>query len=382
MTADVGWLRIERLAPGEGQELGGKFRSVLRGAPGFACKLPLVGVGEHGIQEFDIGDNHRQNVVEVVSDAAGELADRLHLLRLAQLLLHLLAAGEVADEAGEHAPPVCPRFADRQFDREDPAILGDPLDEAAVADDPRLAGSQVVGQVDVMLGPIGLRHQHLDVAADHLVREVAEQSRRPGAERGNVAPLVDDDHRLGHGGENRFKVRFALRQLRLRPLQRGDVGVVLQDRDFAASASSALSTGLRSSGPRRSWRAARVRLATRRVRRAPRRSPSADRDIGSRADRRRDARPPRPGRSRRDARSRSPVENAPVEVMDDHDRGVEGVCEGRQLGGHTVSPRAGLVLKVRSSHGLARSIGDHRPPGNKIMARCACHASIEAPNAC
>ena len=107
-------------------------------------------------------------IVEIVRDAAGELADRLHLLRLPELAFDLLAAGEVADEAGEDSLSVGARLADRQLDREDPAVLGDPLDQAAVADDPRLAGSQIVGEVGVMLGPVGLGHQHLDVAADHL----------------------------------------------------------------------------------------------------------------------------------------------------------------------------------------------------------------------
>ena len=122
-----------------------------------------------------------------MGDAAGELADRLHLLRLAQLLLHLLAARQVADEAGEDAPPVGPRFADRELDREDLPVLGDGLDEAAVADDPRLARALVVGHVGVVLGPIGLGHEDLDVPADHLLGAVAEQRRGPGAERGDRA---------------------------------------------------------------------------------------------------------------------------------------------------------------------------------------------------
>ncbi len=37
-------------------------------------------------------ENRRQHVVEVVRDAAGELADRLQLLRLAQLFLEQRAA--------------------------------------------------------------------------------------------------------------------------------------------------------------------------------------------------------------------------------------------------------------------------------------------------
>jgi len=39
------------------------------------------------LQQFQAADDPGQHVVEVVRDAARQLADRLHLLRLAQLLL-------------------------------------------------------------------------------------------------------------------------------------------------------------------------------------------------------------------------------------------------------------------------------------------------------
>ena len=38
-------------------------------------------------QQLEIADHRHQQIVEVVRDAAGELADHLHLLHLAQLLL-------------------------------------------------------------------------------------------------------------------------------------------------------------------------------------------------------------------------------------------------------------------------------------------------------
>ena len=43
--------------------------------------------------------NDGEDVVEIVRDAAGELADGLHLLRLAQLLLQPPVQGHVAEEA-------------------------------------------------------------------------------------------------------------------------------------------------------------------------------------------------------------------------------------------------------------------------------------------
>jgi hypothetical protein len=52
-------------------------------------------------EDLGVADHHRQQVVEVVGDPARELAHRLHLLRLAQLLLELHPLRDVADDA-EH----------------------------------------------------------------------------------------------------------------------------------------------------------------------------------------------------------------------------------------------------------------------------------------
>ena len=52
----------------------------------------LVGVHQ---QQFGIAADDGEHVVEVVRHPAGELADGLHLLRLAQLLLELFAPGDV-----------------------------------------------------------------------------------------------------------------------------------------------------------------------------------------------------------------------------------------------------------------------------------------------
>ena len=46
--------------------------------------------------DVEPADDDRQQVVEVVRDAAGQLAQRLHLLALAELLLRGLELGDVA----------------------------------------------------------------------------------------------------------------------------------------------------------------------------------------------------------------------------------------------------------------------------------------------
>ena len=83
----------QRLGAGEGQQAAGQ-----RGGAGRA----FHGVGEVGHDlapravepapgEVDAADHHRQHIVEVVGDAAGQLADGLHLLDLAKLGLGRLA---------------------------------------------------------------------------------------------------------------------------------------------------------------------------------------------------------------------------------------------------------------------------------------------------
>ena len=47
------------------------------------------------LDQLEVADDDLQEVVEVVGDAAGELAQRLHLLRLAQRVLGVAAPGDV-----------------------------------------------------------------------------------------------------------------------------------------------------------------------------------------------------------------------------------------------------------------------------------------------
>ena len=96
-------LRLERLAPAEGEQAVGQLRRAVRAllrhadmaferrrerfrpaVPGIAREPPL--------HHVEIADDDGEQVVEVVGDAAGELADRLHLLRLPELRLRLEAS--------------------------------------------------------------------------------------------------------------------------------------------------------------------------------------------------------------------------------------------------------------------------------------------------
>jgi len=66
-------------------------------------------------QQIEVADDDREQIVEIVSDAAGQIADRLHLLRLPKLIVDLLALGHILDNAQyvlHFAALVCARRCD------------------------------------------------------------------------------------------------------------------------------------------------------------------------------------------------------------------------------------------------------------------------------
>ncbi len=98
-VAELQRLRPQRLPAREGEQLPHQTRraigvlldlhDVLEGRVG----RPVVGE-----QQVGIADDRGQHVVEVVRDAAGELADRLHLLALGEILLQGALLGRVERE--------------------------------------------------------------------------------------------------------------------------------------------------------------------------------------------------------------------------------------------------------------------------------------------
>ncbi len=107
-------LGLQGLAAREGQQALGEGGGALGPAHG-ALGRPAVAAGVLGQgaqQKVEVARDDLQQVVEVVGDPAGELAHRLHLLRLAQALLHLgqlllafALGGDVARHAIEPALP-------------------------------------------------------------------------------------------------------------------------------------------------------------------------------------------------------------------------------------------------------------------------------------
>ena len=96
-------LRLERLLAGEREQMLGEIGAARRGLvdhprDGGELRLALDRVG----QDFDRPGDHGQDVVEVVRDAAGELADGFHLFGLPDPVLGGDLVGEIAHEAVEH----------------------------------------------------------------------------------------------------------------------------------------------------------------------------------------------------------------------------------------------------------------------------------------
>ena len=130
-------------------------------------------------------------------------------LQLLQPRLGALPLGQIADEAGEKTLIVRAHLADRKLHRKGRAVLALADDDAADADDARLVGPQVTGNIAVVLLAIGRGHHDLDVLADDFARLKAEQPFGGGAERLNAPLHVDDDHRFRDRVEDRLQVRLA-----------------------------------------------------------------------------------------------------------------------------------------------------------------------------
>ena len=105
MSADLGvevdHFRLERLAAGEGEQLAGQGGGSAGGLDDRVGEADPLGLGDAGPAQY-VGRalDDGQQVVEIVGDAAGQLAERLHLLRLAQLLLGMGALLDLDLELG------------------------------------------------------------------------------------------------------------------------------------------------------------------------------------------------------------------------------------------------------------------------------------------
>ena len=154
--------RLEDLPAAECEQLLRQRRSAAAGLPDLlGAFAPRVAFGQLGEQQLAVARDGRQQVVEIVRDAAGQPAHGLHLLRLQELLLEPTAFGHV--EYGAEQDLLAILVGDERdvfHDPDEAAILAARLvlvvDEAALA---AQAFEELLSRppVGVVCGP-GLRH--------------------------------------------------------------------------------------------------------------------------------------------------------------------------------------------------------------------------------
>ena len=102
--ADVQRVGLQHLAAREGKQLAGQLGAAPRGAGGGCDQLlPVAIVGQcwQFFQHLQVALDHREQVVEVVGDAAGELADAFQALRMLQRILGLGALQAGGQQVGQ-----------------------------------------------------------------------------------------------------------------------------------------------------------------------------------------------------------------------------------------------------------------------------------------
>ena len=114
-----------------------------------------------------------------------------------------LLVGQIANEAGEIVPLGGSQLADREVHREGRAVLALSHHDTADADDPALSGGEIALEVEIMLFAVRRWHQLADVSALNLVQGIAEQALRRRAEGLDAPLLVDDDHGVRYGLQDR-----------------------------------------------------------------------------------------------------------------------------------------------------------------------------------
>ncbi len=95
---EIGRAGFQLLPAREGQQLAGQRSAALGGQSGrFEAAADLV-LLDHVEHEIDIAQDHHQQIVEIMGDARGQLADRLEALHLAQRALDPLAFLDLPDQ--------------------------------------------------------------------------------------------------------------------------------------------------------------------------------------------------------------------------------------------------------------------------------------------
>ena len=168
-----------------------------------------------------VGDG-AERLVQLVGQGGGHRAHRAQARDVDELGLQFLEArlgplplGQVVDEAGEEDLLARAHLADGELHRKGRAVRPLARHDPVGSDDAALPGAPVVREVAVVLAAHRLGHQHAHVPPDGRGRGIAEEALGRRAEGGDGPRLVDDDHGLGHGVEDRAQVGLAGAQVRL-----------------------------------------------------------------------------------------------------------------------------------------------------------------------
>ena len=111
LVVEIDDLGLEMAAAREGQQPPGEARARVGGLGGAANVIAGALVVDEGLEQLQISGDDGQKIVEVVGDAAGQLADGLEALRLQERLLAFHVFGQVAHE-DDDAGAIAARTAD------------------------------------------------------------------------------------------------------------------------------------------------------------------------------------------------------------------------------------------------------------------------------
>ena len=178
--------------------------------------FPPVGVG---LEQLVVTDDDGQEVVEVVRDTAGELADGIHALRLPQrlLLLHLL--GDVADEhheAQDVAVPIAGRRGD-DLGGEHLAVLAPAGHVQRIDRFFHGRGGEIEPEPVHPRIVIVTRVKDAAALADQLLSRIAEDACGGWITEKDLAALVHDDDGLRGAVDDRLEQHLLSRALGLGP---------------------------------------------------------------------------------------------------------------------------------------------------------------------
>jgi len=215
--------RLDHLLAAESQQLASKCGAAFgRFSDVFHVDRRLRGGIDAVAQEFRARVDNAQNVVKIVSHAAGQPADRLHFLGLAQLILGPTLRCDVTRDRGganDLAVDIAQRRnADRNI--QSAPVFGQA--QRFVVFDAHAARNLSQDFRDLMRTII--RHQHGNVLADHLFRRISVDAFRPAVPGGNRAIETLGQNGIFRGVNNRGQPRPVFADLLGRSLRKLGMG--------------------------------------------------------------------------------------------------------------------------------------------------------------